>query len=159
MQNKSIIAATILVAATQTVSAGEHLSVSHSTTVSASTADVWSKIGDFCAIQQWHPAVAKCELQKESGTTNRLLTLGDGAQLLEQQKSSGKNSYSYSIEQGPLPVKEYLSELSITDKGGETTITWQGKFLANGVTDEEAKKLIGGIYEGGLASIKKMLNP
>jgi hypothetical protein len=36
-------------------------------------------------------------------------------------------------------------------------ITWTGSFVAKGVPDEKAVEVIGGIYDGGLASLQKKL--
>ena len=42
-------------------------------------AAVWALIGSFCAIKNWHPAVADCETSKEGDVTSRTLTLEDGS--------------------------------------------------------------------------------
>ena len=39
--------------------------------------EVWAEVGAFCAIEKWHPAVAKCEESKEGDATFRTLTLKD----------------------------------------------------------------------------------
>ena len=125
----------------------------------ASAADAWKAVGDFCAIESWHEAVAKCEISKEGDVTYRTLTLGDGAQLLEKLVSwdDGKMSYTYTIEKGPLPVKAYESTLSVSEAGDGSTLEWKGTFEAEGASDEEATKLITGIYEGGLGEISNRL--
>ena len=57
----------------------------------------------------WHPAVETCEITDEDGTTYRILTLGDGAQLKERHDGATASGYSYTIIEGPLPVKDYSS--------------------------------------------------
>lgn len=44
-------------------------------------AAVWTLVGRFCAIKDWHPAVANCETSKEDDVTFRTLTLKDGAKI------------------------------------------------------------------------------
>ena len=39
--------------------------------------------------------------------------------------------------------------------GDQTKVEWQGTFDAKGASDDDAKKVVSGIYETGLASIAK----
>ena len=130
------------------------LEVNKSMTINAGVDDVWGYAGDFCAIATWHPAVETCEIAEEDAVTYRMLTLGDGAQLKERNDGETANGYSYSIIEGPLPVKNYSSTFQAEGDAESTTITWTGTFLAEGATDEEAVGVISGIYDGGLATIK-----
>jgi len=89
---------------------------------SADPAEIWEKFGEFCAIADWHPAVAKCEITEEDGTTFRTLTLEDGGVIKEKHLGEGKvpTSYSYEIVEGPLPVENYTAvfEVKADDDGG-----------------------------------------
>jgi Polyketide cyclase / dehydrase and lipid transport len=123
-------------------------------------ADVWAAVGDFCGISTWHPAVAKCEISAKDGATFRTLTLKDGAKLLEKQTAFDAKAmtYSYTIEEGPLPVANYKSTIKVvakdsTGKGGGSTIDWSGSFDAKGAPDADAIKTISGIYAGGIDAL------
>ena len=94
--------------------------------VAAPAAKVWAVIEDFCAIETWHPAVAKCvgEGGNEPGAT-RVLTLGgdDGPQIHEelQKYSTEKMSYKYKITKTPmevLPVTALTAASSFSSSGG-----------------------------------------
>ncbi|MEQ1651445.1 MAG: SRPBCC family protein [Hyphomicrobium sp.] len=115
----------------------------------------WAAVGDFCGIAAWHPAVAKCELSAKDGATFRTLTLKDGAKLLEKQTAFDAKamSYSYTIEEGPLPVANYKSTLKVMAKDKGATIDWSGTFDAKGAPDADAVKTISGIYEGGVDAL------
>ncbi len=134
------------------------LEVSKSMSINADLDSVWGYAGDFCAIATWHPAVETCEITEEDGTTYRILTLGDGAQLKESHNGDTASGYSYSIIEGPLPVKDYNSTFQAEGDAESTTITWTGTFLAEDATDDEAMEVINGIYDGGLASIADNFN-
>src|SRR5688500_10953383 len=41
-------------------------------------AEVWAKLGGWCAIKDWHPVIAKCEETTEGGKKRRVLTTKDG---------------------------------------------------------------------------------
>jgi hypothetical protein len=120
-------------------------------------AEVWRVVGDFCAIKNWHPAVAECEQTKEGDVVFRTLTLKDGGKIKEKLTDTGETSYSYEIIEGPLPVKNYKATLMVgeDDEPERIEIVWQVEFDANGVSDDEAKKIITGIFNDGVAGIKK----
>jgi len=116
---------------------------------------LWQKIGDFCGISAWHPAVAKCELSADK--KERTLTLKGGGTIVEHlvRWSDAAHSYTYRIVSGPLPVDHYVSTLRVAaDKSGSgSIISWRGHYLAKGASDADAKKAIDGIYESGLAAL------
>lgn len=121
-------------------------------------AEVWAVVGGFCDIQKWHPAVASCEEENRDGKVFRTLTLKDGgAKILEEQTKSGDTTYSYTIVEGPLPVKDYHATLTVgaDDEPERVEILWTASFEANGKSDEEAKEVVEGIFEAGVSGIKK----
>jgi Polyketide cyclase / dehydrase and lipid transport len=120
-------------------------------------AEVWALVGSFCDIQKWHPAVAKCEESKDGDKVLRTLTLKDGAKILEEETNKGEYTYSYTILEGPLPVKNYNATLTVgpDDEPDRIEIIWKATFEADGKSDEEAKKIVEGIFEAGVAGIKK----
>lgn len=124
--------------------------------VSADT--VWKTIGNFNAMARWHPAVAKSEEKHEKGTTLRTLTLRGGGSIVErlESKDDGRRSYSYSILDGPLPVKRYHAELSVREKGAGCAVEWSSEFEPADVPESEAVKAIRGVYEAGFANLRKM---
>ena len=134
----------------------EAIEVKKTTDAPGKPADVWAMIGEFCAIKDWHDAVADCEQFEEDGATYRVLTLGDGGKIKEKLTNKGDTTYSYEIVESPLPVKNYASTLTVSDgKPDGVAIVWVGTFDANGVEDAKAEELIAGIYDAGLAKIKK----
>jgi hypothetical protein len=121
--------------------------------------EVWAEVGAFCAIEKWHPAVAKCEESKEGDVTFRTLTLKDGGKIKEKLTGTEDVAYTYEIVESPLPVKNYKSKLwlEVDDEPDRTVIYWQSDFdPADGKTEEEAKKVITGILGDGVKGIKKV---
>ncbi|MEX6505725.1 SRPBCC family protein [Jiella sp. M17.18] len=132
------------------------LDVASSVKTDAKPAAVWQTIGSFCDISKWHPAVEKCVESDANGAKRRTLTLaGGGGTLVEEQVSrdDAKMTYTYKIVEGPLPVENYQSTISVTPAGDGSDISWTGTFDAKGASDDDAKKVIRGIYESGLQSI------
>jgi hypothetical protein len=119
---------------------------------------LWAKVGGWCAIQEWHPAVEKCEESKEGDTTFRTLTLKDGGKIKEKLVDTGTTSYRYEIIESSLPVKNYEAQFSVTpddDDLDEINVGWSATYdPADGKDAKEARKVIDGIFKDGIESIK-----
>lgn len=124
----------------------------------ASPGEIWRAIGGFCQIADWHPAVTACEERDAEGVRQRTLTLDGGGVLVEDLLAHDDDamSYSYAIIEGPLPVADYEATISVAPAGEGSAITWTGTFDAAGASDEEARRVIGGIYDAGLAELAEM---
>lgn len=123
---------------------------------STNSADaVWQKVGDFCGIANWHPAVEKCELSH--GKKIRTLSLKGGGTIVERllKWDDKAHSYTYMIVSSPLPVKGYLSTIKVVPDGAGSDVVWEGKYKAKGASDADAKKAIDGIYQAGADALAK----
>jgi Polyketide cyclase / dehydrase and lipid transport len=119
--------------------------------------EIWEVVGDFCAIKDWHSAVADCVETKEGDVTFRTLTLQDGGKIKEKLTGTEDLAYTYEIVESPLPVKNYKSKLwlEVDDEPDRSVIYWQSDFDANGASDDDAKKTITSILADGVKGIKK----
>jgi Polyketide cyclase / dehydrase and lipid transport len=123
-------------------------------TSSLSTEALWKKVGDFCGIATWHPAIEKCVLSADG--KQRTLSVKGGGTVVEalEKWDDAKHSYSYTILSGPLPVANYHSTISVGADPKGSTLNWMGKYdAAKGVPDADAKKTMDGIYEAGVKSL------
>jgi len=115
----------------------------------------WKKVGDFCRISSWHPAVDKCELPADK--QHRTLPLKGRGTLVEDLAhwNDAGHSYTYRLVSGPLPVTDYRSTFKVVaNKAGTgSVITWRAHYLAKGASDADAKKAIDGVLESGLAAL------
>jgi mxaD protein len=139
------------------------LSVKKTLSLPGSPDATWSLIADYCAIEKWHPAIAKCQIA--AGTANRpgavrVLTLRDGASVREELTSHDvkKRSFSYKILEGPLPVESYAATMTVLPgPGGGSVLEWSSTFkAAPGAEDAAARSVVEGIYDAGLAGLKTM---
>lgn len=124
----------------------------------AEKARLWKEFGGWCAISEWHPAIAKCEESKEGADTFRTLTLKDGGKIKEKLLESVDFRYRYAIIESPLPVKNYEAQFTLTpddDDEDEINFAWSAVFDPEGKTDKEARDVITGIFKAGLDSIKE----
>jgi len=147
------------------------LKVVKTVNIQAPVDKVWNTLKDFDSLNKWHPGFAKDEIVK--GENNkpgavRKLTVKDGPSFTEELLAfdAATHSYRYRIIESPLPLRNYVSHISVKPgaKGG-SLVTWSGTFKrkstsdtpAEAENDDAAVKLITGVYEGGLANLKKML--
>ena len=146
------------------------LSVTETIDIKAPVAKVWAVAKDYDSLHKWHPGFAKDVLTK--GTNNtvgavRALTIKDGPTFTEELLafSESGHTYQYRIIESPLPLQNYVATFTVKPgKEGASTVTWSAKFTRKnpsdsppeGETDDAAVKLITGVFEGGLANLKKL---
>jgi mxaD protein len=146
------------------------LKVVKSVNIAAPVDKVWDAVKDFDSLNKWHPGFAKDEIQKgknnEPGAV-RKLTVKDGPSFTEELLAfdDAKHTFKYRIIESPLPVRDYVSHITVSPgpKDG-SHVTWSGTFKRKSTSatppetenDDAAIKLITGVYEGGLANLKKM---
>jgi len=121
---------------------------------------IWETIGRFAGLHDWHPAVESSETEGDGVGSVRKLHLAGGGTILEKLESidDGERVYSYSIVDSPLPVSGYKSTLRVRDgkDGTGSMVEWSSEFQASGASENDAVKVIEGIYEAGLANLRKM---
>jgi mxaD protein len=147
------------------------LKVVKTVNIQAPVDKVWNAIKDFDSLNKWHPGFAKDEIVKGDDNkpgTVRKLTIKDGPSFTEELLAfdEATHSYRYRIIESPLPVRNYVSHVSVKPDGkGGSKVTWSGTFKRKSTSDtppeaendDAATKLITGVYEAGLANLKKML--
>jgi uncharacterized protein YndB with AHSA1/START domain len=134
--------------------------------VSAPPAAVWSAIGAFCAIKDWLPPVGMCIEDGKTPSTRTLVTKDGKAAFVEKQtaRSDAEYSYSYTFLSSPLPVTNYTSTITVTANGNQSIVEWRGAFYRGHPgnepppeqNDDAAVKAITGVYQSGLANLKKL---
>ena len=114
---------------------------------------LWKKVGDFCGIASWHPAIEKCVLSADG--KQRTLSVKGGGTVVETLENwdDTNRSYKYTIVSGPLPVANYHSTISVTADPKGSALKWVGTYDAKGAPDADAKKTMDGVYEDGAKAL------
>ncbi len=170
---KRIAAAAVLaLASTLAVSHGPtRQKVTETVTIKASPEAVWNKVKDFNALPSWHPAVAASTATDGSKVGSvRTLTLKGGGELVETLEGydDAARKFSYRMKDGgALPVTNYTSTLQVKpgDAPNTSLVEWRGAFYRAypnndpppDKNDEAAVKAITGVYQSGLANLKKIM--
>ena len=131
-------------------------SLDKSVDVGLAAADIWARIGPFCSIKDWHPAIGQCT---DDGDVRTLTTKDGKATFVERQtaRDDKATTYSYAIEKSPLPITKYVSTLKVTPKGKDkSTVEWVATYTPVAGKDADAATAIGGIYQAGLDNIRKL---
>ncbi len=144
--------------------------VTETITIKASPDAVWNKVKDFAGLQNWHPAVASSMVTDASKIGSvRTLKLKDGGEIVETLESYDESARKFSYrakDGGALPVSNYSSTLTVkAGDGGTAVVEWRGAFYRAypnndpppDKNDEAAVKAITGVYQGGLANLKKIM--
>ena len=134
--------------------------MSRSADVKGTPAQVWSVIGPFCAIKDWHPVIATCTDDGQTPPVRTLVTKDGKATFVEMQtaRSDAKYIYSYNFISSPFPVTHYAAQIEVTAKGkGMSTVTWSGAYTPDPGKEKDAHDALKGVYETGLAAIKAKL--
>jgi hypothetical protein len=131
-------------------------SLTRSIDVSASADAVWSAIGPFCAIKDWHPAIATCS-EVHAPTVRTLVTRDGKATFVEPEtaRDDAKRQYTYTFASAPIPVSHYMATIGVMPKKtGGATITWRGTWTPEPGKEKAALDALTGIYESGLDALK-----
>jgi polyketide cyclase/dehydrase/lipid transport protein len=131
----------------------EMASVNRQEHYDVSADEMWTRIGDFHAADDWHPAIASSASSADGEV--RELTLQDGAKIVERLVEQGPRSYSYRIEESPLPVANYVATIRVQEADGGCAVSWQAEFQPSGASEDEAVAVIAGVFEGGLDALKR----
>lgn len=133
------------------------LTVSESTRLYTPAERVWRHIGDFLAIDRWHPRVLSCKEAREGTQKVRRLNIPAESELVERLEShdDAAMQYEYTVVSGPLPVRDARGRLWVhRDTAGSCTIHWELRFYASGVTRTTAVTAVRDHIRAGLDTLR-----
>ena len=134
--------------------------VSMNTTINAAAGDVWQTISDFNGMPKWHAVIVDSNLEGSGVGALRTLTLqGGGPPVVEKLESLDEQvqALSYSIVSGPLPLEGYVATMEVRSLGeGSCELNWSSTFEAKGAPEDEAVKIVEGVYSAGFDGLKKL---
>jgi hypothetical protein len=119
--------------------------------------EVWKVVGDFGGLLKSMGLPVEVEGPDGVGQT-RKIAMGPGDPTVERLESldDGAKRLQYSIVSGPLPVQNYLSTMQLSEAGtGRTKLEWSSTFEpGEGLSEDDAKGIIAGIYKGGIGGLQ-----
>ncbi|MCF7936114.1 MAG: SRPBCC family protein [Synergistales bacterium] len=128
--------------------------------IPATPAEVWQRIRDFNALPDWHPAIARSELEGERDIgVVRHFFLNDGGELREQllALSDRDRSCRYTIVESPMALTNYDATLRLypVTATGETFVEWYAFFdVTEPGAEEETTQAVSGVFSSGIESLR-----
>jgi len=137
-----------------------------SSVIDAAADKVWGAIRDFDALPKWHPVIKDSRI--EGGLPSdrvgciRNFNLRDGGNIREQllTLSDFDYSFTYSILESPLGVRNYIATLKlmpITD-GDRTFAEWTAEFDCEPGRERALADQIGNsVFQAGFDALKRQV--
>lgn len=125
--------------------------------VALPAADVWRVAGDPASIASWLPGLDSSTMDENVRTAT---WAGDGGSARERilQRDDQARFYEYEYIDGPLPLSDFVSRLSVDPTAEGCMVTWTAEFSA--ATSEEEQQLadmVAGLYRQGLEGLRSLL--
>ena len=134
----ALSATALLVSATTSTLALE----SRLTATSTLSADeLWTKIGEFCGMPSWHPAVERCDLSAD-GKIRTLRFFGTSrtaVETLEARDDVGR-SLAYAAASVTTSVTNYRTTVRVIAEASASAVQMISSYDANGVSDADARR-------------------
>jgi hypothetical protein len=124
---------------------------------------IWELVRDFGGAKKWlGPMVQKLELEGEGVGAIRTITLPGDTLLHEQLEAMDEAGMTFTyaiVRDSPLPASDYVANFKLIETGAETCrIEWGSTFQpAGGMSDDDVKPMIEGIYRSGIAGLRETL--
>src|SRR6185295_8600912 len=98
--------------------------------IDAAKEAVWDLVSDFGGVGRISPEVESCKVEGEGvGAVRTINTSGIIIQERLEALDGKTYTFSYSMLEGPIPFKNYLAHVTLTDAGPKRTrIKWAGSF-------------------------------
>ena len=135
------------------------VSVKVSERVEATADQVWELFRDFGGVKRFSAGIEKVEVAGSGIGAVRTLSLPGGLSLQERLEAFDDRGrrLQYAIVAGPIPVSNYLATIEVKDEGKACRIDWSSHFEPKGITDDQGREMIEGVYKGGIAGVRKAL--
>lgn len=130
--------------------------------IDASADTVWNLVQDFGGIMSWsNGAFHGLSVEGDGIGAIRTINVTSELQVQEQLKAhddQGKQFTYAIIGDSPLPMRDYLATMKIVPiDDSSCTVDWSATFEPD-VEAEKAIAIVEGIYNNGIAGIKKALS-
>jgi hypothetical protein len=120
--------------------------------LSADIDDVWSVVGPFESLADWHPLVPSCEMS-EDGTVRTIDVPPEPAVERLFPDRGGDYSYVYTVESGPMPMKDYEATLGVREAVGGCVLYYKATCEPEGTTEDALKGMLEGFFQKGFDAV------
>jgi hypothetical protein len=133
--------------------------ITEATTIGVDAETLWREVGDFGSVGKWHPMLESVETNGQGPGATRIAhgKTGGGDQLERLQTSDPRGHlYRYTLEQTPMPVRNYTGEFRIDPAGdSSSTVTWSADFELVRGEDPETVESVRQFLHAGVQSLER----
>ena len=135
-----------------------------SAVIDAPVKTVWSTVRDFNSLPQWHPRFSRSHIENglpsdQVGCIRNFDIAGNGGTIREQllELSDIEYSFRYCILDSPLPVQNYIAQLTLYPVTADDTTVgiWTAEF---DVTDGDESAVVDAVGNGTFGQAFEVLN-
>jgi dienelactone hydrolase len=139
------------ICATISVTSAQGLESSMAVRSSLPPDELWNKIGDFCGMTAWDPAVERCALS-EDGKQRTIVFFGGvgGVAGALEDWSNDNRTFSWTANSLLAPVSNYRASVSVLADGHGSVLKMTASYEARGISDSDARKTIDDAFYRGL---------
>lgn len=123
---------------------------------------VWDYIRDFNGLPKWFPGVTDSHIEDGPAVNQpgcvRNFGVAGGRRMREQliEVSDGEHRFSYKMIESPMPIKNYVATVRLTNHGESgTTIEISSQFDVAKSDEKGMLEMLAGIYHGAFGLLKK----
>ncbi len=114
---------------------------------------VWAYAGPFGSLADWHPMVPTLQLSADGLTREIPAPRTNAIEILDPSATTA-HSYTYTVPQSPMPLKNYRATLGVRPDGDDAcTIYYESTCEADGIPDETLKSMLEGFFGAGFDAL------
>lgn len=115
-------------------------------------AEMWARIGDFQAFHNWYPGMVSS--RSIDGGRVRQVVAVSGARFTESLLDEWELGHRYRIDDGPLPVRDYVASLGVRRLDGSScAVEWRAQFEADGAPENAVVRLVTKLLQAGIDNL------
>lgn len=118
---------------------------------------VWGHVGEFGSLAEWHPQVPACELS-EDGLVRTIPVHPKSAVERMLPEKGGPMSYVYTVEEGPMPLKNYEATLGVRAEGDGSVIYYKATCEADGIDPTILKSMLENFFSVAFDAVDTQLS-
>ncbi|MFI7006311.1 SRPBCC family protein [Streptomyces sp. NPDC050145] len=133
--------------------------LTRSVVLPAAPADVWSVIGEFHGLGDWHPYVPPSSVDAEDGDIRVFAVEGKVVArerlLAPAVGPEDHAAYTYTVLDPMLPITDYVATLAVRPHAEGSEVVWSARYRSTEEAAAQVESVFGdGTYGTGLAALQ-----
>jgi Polyketide cyclase / dehydrase and lipid transport len=138
------------------------MTITEATRIGVDVERLSSEVGEFGALNHWHPLVTACDLQKDARGKLRTINPGTPNEQVErlQWEDTARHCYGYTLEHTSMPVRGFAGVFRLERLAEQATrVTWSVQFELTAEGDERTVDAVRQFLHSGIESLNAKYRP